>query len=131
MEKKSGDRMTFQIAVTKYCLWCNMAMNTYGDRGNGKERRCCDRICGRKMYNFKKIFDNTIAQLQLMGDDIPQTGELNTEVKKFMTCLNDYLELGMRADVVIPAFEAMVEGRNCSTLDFIFTERIQLGRRMK
>ena len=122
--------MTFQIIKTKHCKWDNQVINLCARRGNGKQSDFCDSSCNRKMYKFKKIFDNIMRQLELTHE-LPETGELSKEVLKFMVLLKEYLDLGLRADIIILYFEAMVDGKKCSTLESVFIKKTEIGRRLR
>lgn len=84
----------------------------------------------KKMYIFKKIFENTLQQLNLKGKQLTKNGELSEEVLKFMMYLTDYMNYGLRIDIVDQHMISIIEGRS-NTIDFVFKEKIEFGKRLK
>lgn len=123
--------MTFQIPARKYCFWDNGAINLRAFRGNGKEPDFCDRLCNKRMYNFRRIYDNTLQQLKLVQGDLPDTGEFSKETAKFFDYAEQYLALGLRADILRIHLDAMADGKHCSIVDFVFKQKINEGLKLR
>lgn len=122
--------MTFVVAERKICPWDNSAINLCEFRGNGKEPDYCNRVCGRRMYNFRRIYDNTKQQLQLMGRKVPETGKLSKMTVRFFELADEYISLGLRADVLRIYLDAMIDGKDCCIVESLFQKRIEEGRKL-
>lgn len=125
------EKMTFQITARKYCTWCNGVINLCGFRGNGKEPDFCDRTHNRRMYNFKKIYNNTMQQLAIAKESMDTYDGFETETVKFFEYSETYLNLGLRADVLRVHLDAVSDGRKYCIVESVFRKKIEEGRSLR
>ena len=123
--------MTFQMAVTKECKYCGHTINHCGDRGNGKQRDCCDSTCSRKIYVIKKRIANYLGQIKLKKNKFEIEGEFTEKTFQFVELANNYLENNLPAIRIAAHLNAALEGRNASPVKAVFEDAIENKGKIK